>query len=53
MTLDGIRTLGDLLDWGRAQSPPLAVNEIITQDEYTHDVIVREDPSRWLVFDVT
>ena len=51
--LRGLRTLGDVLSWGRAQSPPRSVTEIVTQDEYTHDVIVAVEPPCYLVFDTT
>ena len=47
------RTLGDVLSWGRAQSPPRSVTEIVTQDEYTHDVLVEIDAPHYLVFDTT
>ena len=47
------RTLGDVLSWGRAQSPPRSVTEIVTQDEYTHDVVVEIDAPYYLVFDTT
>lgn len=47
------RTLAAVLDWGRAQSPPRVVTEIVTQDEYTHDVVVPFDGSHFLVFDAT
>jgi hypothetical protein len=47
------RTLGDVLAWGRRQSPPRSVTEIITQDEYTHDVIVALDDRHYLIFDTT
>ena len=46
-------TLGDVLGWGRRQSPPRTVTEIITQDEYTHDVIIGFDDRHYLVFDTT
>lgn len=46
------RTLGDVLAWGRRHDPPRTVAEIITQDEYTHDVILGAEPS-YLVFDTT
>ena len=46
-------TLGDVVDWLRGQSPPRNVTEILTQDEYTHDVVVEWTPQRFLVFDVT
>jgi len=47
------RTLGDVLSWGRVQSPPRSVTEIITQDEYTHDVVVELEAPYYLVFDTT
>ena len=47
------RTLADVLAWGRAQTPPRSVTEILTQDEYTHDVIVGYDDAVYLVFDTT
>ena len=47
------RTLGDVLSWGRRQSPPRSVTEIITQDEYTHDVVLELDARYYLVFDTT
>jgi hypothetical protein len=47
------RTLGDVFDWLRRQSPPRNVTEILTQDEYTHDVVVAWSPERFLVFDAT
>ena len=48
-----LRTLGDVLASLRAQDPPRAVSEIVTQDEYTHDVIVRWTDELWLAFDTT
>ena len=47
------RTLADVLDWCRAQVPPLTVTEILTQDEYTHDVIIAHAERAYLVFDTT
>ena len=47
------RTLGDVLSWLRAQKPPRSVTEILTQDEYTHDVVVQWSDTRYLAFDVT
>ena len=46
-------TLADVLEWARAQSPPRAVTEIVTQDEYTHDVVLPFDGSHFLAFDAT
>ena len=46
-------TLADVLEWARAQSPPRTVTEIVTQDEYTHDVVLPFDGSHFLAFDAT
>ena len=45
------RTLADVLSLLRALSPTRSVDEIITQDEYTHDFVARYDEARWLAFD--
>ena len=49
----GLATLADVLAWGRAQAPPAPVAEIVTQDEYTHDVVVPLGPRHYLSFDTT
>ena len=46
-------TLADVLAWGRAQRPPAPVAEIVTQDEYTHDVVVPLGARDYLSFDTT
>ena len=51
--LDGIGTLQQLLAWGGGSEPPIHIEEIITQDEYTHDVIAPWRTGQWLVFDCT
>ena len=54
--LTGVKTLGGVLAWtGKGSKEdflPQIVSEVITQDEYTHDVII---PFRdlFLVFDTT
>ena len=50
-----LRTLADVLTWARAQTPPRAVGEIVTQDEYTHDVVLVPggDGQPYLAFDTT
>jgi hypothetical protein len=47
------RTLGDVTTWSAALAPPRAIDEIVTQDEYTHDVVMRFAPDCWLVYDTT
>jgi len=46
-----LATLEDVLHWGAAQRPPWDVVDVVVQDEFTHDVIVR-GPA-YLVFDTT
>ena len=46
-------TLADVLRWCSAQRPPVLVKEIVTQDEYTHDVVIPFGPAAWLAFDTT
>lgn len=45
-------TLEQVLDWGRTQQPPFRVDSVLTQDEYTHDVLIPYG-QRYLVFDTT
>ncbi|HKW50051.1 MAG TPA: hypothetical protein VJN70_21505 [Gemmatimonadaceae bacterium] len=53
LALRSLRTLGPVLAWLRAQEPPRIIREIVTQDEYTHDVIVPWSERLVLVFDTT
>ena len=48
----GYATLADLLDWAARQVPRVAVAEIVTQDEYTHDVVL-PFAEYYLSFDTT
>jgi hypothetical protein len=51
-TFEHCHTLADLLAWGARQSPRVQVAEIVTQDEYTHDVVLPYG-SIYLSFDTT
>lgn len=44
-------TLEDVLAWAHARGGELV--EVIVQDEFTHDVIVRAAPPAFLAFDTT
>src|SRR5712692_10041889 len=46
-------TLERILAWGRAEIPVRRVEEIVTQDEFTHDVLVALDAPLYLAYDVT
>ena len=52
-TLGHVTSLGEVLGWGRGLQPPRGPAEILTQDEYTHDVVFELAADRWLVFDTT
>lgn len=47
------QTLADVLQWARASTLPRPILEILTQDEYTHDVVLQLGPDRYLVYDTT
>lgn len=48
-----LQTLGDVLEWTRSAKPPARVADIVTQDEYTHDVVVESAGHPYLAFDTT
>jgi hypothetical protein len=45
-------TLERALEWGRNQRPRVDLASILTQDEYTHDVLIPFE-GRYLVYDTT
>lgn len=45
-------SLESALNWSRAQRPPVDIASILTQDEYTHDVLIPFE-GRYLVYDTT
>ncbi|HKO14943.1 MAG TPA: hypothetical protein VJU87_01835 [Gemmatimonadaceae bacterium] len=51
-TFRDCHTLADLLAWAALQLPRIQVAEIVTQDEYTHDVVLPY-ASGYLSFDTT
>jgi hypothetical protein len=46
----GCQTLADLMHWTAEQTPRAQIAQIVTQDEYTHDVILPYGPN-YLSFD--
>jgi hypothetical protein len=51
MSAGQLRTVEELLAWCHAHGADLV--EVIVQDEYTHDVVVRERSGSYLSFDTT
>jgi hypothetical protein len=48
-----LKTLADVLAWARSSTPVWSVAEIVTQDEYTHDVVLQSAGQPYLAFDTT
>lgn len=46
-------TLERVLTWAKGESPPRTIEEVLTQDEYTHDVILPFRHGLYLVYDTT
>ena len=51
--IQSLRTLADVLAWAPTRHPPRSVVEIVTQDEYTHDVVLPFGGDHFLAFDAT
>lgn len=50
--LAGLRTLEHVLDWMQRHGHPYAGLDMVTQDEYCHDLLLPVGPD-WLVFGMT
>jgi hypothetical protein len=48
-----LRTLGDVLAWSRTATQSRQPTEIVTQDEYSHDVVFHLSGDLYLAFDTT
>jgi hypothetical protein len=49
----GQKTLEDVVRWGLAQRPVRIVEEVVVQDEYTHDVVIRHPSGVYLAYDAS
>lgn len=49
----GHRTIKRAVDWLAAHDPPLTLADMVTQDEYSHDILVAYPGGLWLVYDST
>jgi hypothetical protein len=47
------KSIKHAVDWLRGQSPPLVPSEMVTQDEFSHDILVAYSGGLWLVYDTT
>ena len=51
-TIASHTTLERALDWARGLTPPRVVESVLTQDEYTHDVLIPYG-MHYLVYDTS
>jgi hypothetical protein len=47
------QTLEQAMLWAFSRKPPAKVNKVVTQDEFTHDVVIEVSKTAFLVFDTT
>lgn len=47
------RTLEQVMVWALGRKPPAELLNVVTQDEFTHDIVIRAAPDVFLVFDTT
>ncbi len=47
------RSMKHSLDWLLGQTPPLALTDMVTQDEFSHDFLVAYPGGLWLAYDST
>jgi hypothetical protein len=47
------RSIKHAIDWMARQIPPLSPSGMVTQDEFSHDILVAYPGGLWLVYDTT
>ncbi len=50
---EGLRSLDEAFKWAMRQIPRFHPDDVIIQDEYTHDVLFSAPDDSYLVFDTT
>ena len=48
-----LQTLDQAFRWAIGQEPRIVPDDVVVQDEYTHDVLFRAAENLYLVFDTT
>lgn len=46
-------TLLEVVRWSAAQIPPVVIANVVTQDEFTHDLVLRWQAGLFLVYGAT
>lgn len=48
-----LQSLHEAIRWGLGRDPKVVPDDVIVQDEYTHDVLFRTADNTYLVFDTS
>ena len=48
-----LQSLDEAIRWALNHDPKIAPEDVVVQDEYTHDVLFRTADSEYLVFDTS
>lgn len=48
-----LRNLEQVMQWAFGRNPPAELFTVVTQDEFTHDVVLKLEADFFLVFDTT
>lgn len=51
--VEELRSLEQVMNWAFARKPPAKLVDVVTQDEFTHDVVLQVDEGVFLNFDTT
>ena len=51
--VESFRSLEQAMLWAFAQKPPAELINVVTQDEFTHDIVIRVSPEVFLLLDTT
>lgn len=47
------RSIKHALDWLTAHTPPLTLSDMVTQDEFSHDILVEYPGGLYLAYDIS
>lgn len=53
LELEGLTSLAGVIRWAVGRTPPAEFVDVVVQDEFTHDVVVRVAEDLFFVFDTT
>jgi len=48
-----LQSLEQAMRWGLSKNPRITPEDVVVQDEYTHDVLFRNSENTYLVFDTS